>query len=167
MQKVRLKSCIRHCCPQHSCFLFLTHTPEALRGMMTHTPTPDDHNYFVHAPTLPGARFIHVNSRRQEPCTRGQAERRAQSGRATPFPPTQVSAFSSPREPAAASMALIKKKKTTLRLYLYQGHPRMSDWLHALVIKCNLCRRSRISQTDPWMRYPALRRLRPCALRQS
>lgn len=115
---------------------------------MTHTPTTDDHNYFVHAPTLPSARFINVNSRRQKPASgaRWKEERKIwRRGRATPFPPRQVSVFYVPV--SLRQLAGFDKKKTTLRLYLYQGHTRLSDWLHALVIKCHFCRRSRISQT--------------------
>ena len=41
-------------------------TPEALCGMMTHKPTPDDYKYFVNAPTLPSSprrALLHVHSR--------------------------------------------------------------------------------------------------------
>lgn len=109
VQKVRLKRCIW--CPRRSCCLCSWHTPGALCGMMTHAPTTDDHNYFVHAPTLPSALQLRELSA-SEACTRGQAERRAHNPatRLDDSIPTQTSKcccflffFSIRREPSPAN----------------------------------------------------------------
>lgn len=78
MQKVRLISCIRHCCPQHSCFLFLTHTWSVAWDDDSHTDSwwPQLFCARTHAPR----RALHPRELSASgACTRGQAERRAQN----------------------------------------------------------------------------------------
>ena len=76
--KVQLKPCLRHCCPQRSCCLLLTHTWSAVWDDDSRTDYwwPQLFCARTHAPK----RALHPRElSASEACKRGQAERRAQN----------------------------------------------------------------------------------------